>query len=191
MNSSKISSTSDQITPGITISLDGKVYRVESSVKVTVAKGTPFIKTKLRELMTDVVIEKNFKLNQPITEVSLVEHTLEFLYPEGKDYLFLDIETLRKVLVKPEILGDKIHYLKEAIQLKAMFYGDTIFSVELPQFLELMIVKTEANDKEALVANTSKKAVLETGARIDVPLFIEAGDVIKVDTHAGEYIQRV
>lgn len=184
--------TSNQITPGMTISLDGKIYRVESSVKVTVAKGTPFVKTKLRNLVTDEVIEKNFKLNQEIQEVSLVDHNLEFLYPEGKSYLFLDVENLEQVAVSAQVLGDKINYLKEGIQLKAMFYGETIFSVELPQFLELMVVKAEGAEEEALaVANTTKKAVLETGAKIDVPLFIEPGDIIKVDTHAGEYIQRV
>lgn len=176
----------------MTISLDGKVYRVESSVRVTVAKGTPFVKTKLRNLVTEEIIEKNFKLGQEIQEVSLVDHTLEFLYPEGKDYIFLDIENLEQVPVSAQVLGDKIHYLKEGIQLRAMFYGDTIFSVELPQFLELMVVKAESaeEDKHA-VSGTTKKAVLETGAKINVPLFIESGDIIKVDTHANEYIQRV
>ncbi|HSW72585.1 MAG TPA: elongation factor P [Chlamydiales bacterium] len=184
--------TSNQITPGMTISLDGKVYRVESSVRVTVAKGTPFVKTKLRNLVTDEIIEKNFKLGQEIAEVSLVDHTLEFLYPEGKEYIFLDIENLEQVPVSSQVLGDKIHYLKEGIQLKAMFYGNTIFSVELPQFLELMVVKVEAAEEDKMqVSNTTKKAVLETGAKLNVPLFIESGDIIKVDTHANEYIQRV
>ncbi len=183
--------TSNQITPGMTLSLDGKVYRVESSVRVTVAKGTPFVKTKLRNLVTDEVVEKNFKLGQEIQEVSLVDHTLEFLYPEGKEYIFLDIENLEQVSVSSQVLSDKINYLKEGIQLRAMFYGNTIFSVELPQFLELMVVKAEASDDAMAVANNTKKAVLETGAKINVPLFIETGDIIKVDTHANEYIQRV
>ncbi len=184
--------TSNQITPGMTISLEGKVYRVESSVKVTVAKGTPFIKTKLRNLVSDEVIEKNFKLGQEIIEVSLIDHNLEFLYPEGKEYVFLDVENLEQVSVSSQVLGDKINYLKEGTQMKAMFYGETIFSVELPQFLELMVVKAESSEDEKMaVGNTTKKAVLETGAKINVPLFIETGDIIKVDTHANEYIQRV
>ncbi|HSX26772.1 MAG TPA: elongation factor P [Chlamydiales bacterium] len=182
--------TANQITPGMTLNIDGKIFRVESSVKVTVAKGTPFVKTKLRNLITDEIIEKNFKVDQTVQEVSLVERTLEFLYPEGKEYLFLDIGNLEQVLVPASILADKVHFLKEGIQVKAMFYGDTIFAIELPQFLEIMVVKTEPGDSAARSSST-KKAVLETGAKLEVPLFIESGDVIKVDTQVNEYIQRV
>ena len=122
--------TANQITPGMTLNIDGKIFRVESSVKVTVAKGNPFVKTKLRNLVTEEVIERNFKLDQMIQEVSLIERSLEFLYPEGKEYLFLDVGNLENVLVPASILGDKVHFLKEWIQVKAMFYGDTIFSIE-------------------------------------------------------------
>jgi elongation factor P len=179
--------TANHITPGMTINIDGKIFRVESSVKVTVAKGTPFLKTKLRNLVDDTMSEKSFKLDQQVKEVSLAERNLEFLYPEGNQYLFLDIGNLEQVLVASQILSDKIHYLKEGIQVKAMFYGDSIFGVELPQFLEIMIVKTE----NVVPGATTKKGVLETGAKINVPLFIESGDVIKVDTQTNEYIQRV
>jgi elongation factor P len=180
--------TANQISPGMTLNIDGKIFRVESSVKVTVAKGTPFVKTKLRNLVNDETIEKNFKLDQAVQEVSLVERTLEFLYPEGKEYLFLDIGNLDQVQVPAHILGDKIHFLKEGIEVKAMFYGETIFAVELPQFLEIMVVKTESGPGSS---SGSKNAVLETGAKVSVPLFIESGDVIKVDTLVNEYIQRV
>lgn len=183
--------TSNQISPGTTLSLDGKIYRVETSVKVTVAKGVPFIKTKLKNLMSDEVIEKNFKLDQAIEEVTLSERRLEFLYLEGKDYLFLDIDQLDEVLVSANVVGDKVNYLKEGIQIKAMFYGETIFSIELPQFLELMIVKLEDIKSKVSVSSASKIAILETGAKVEVPLFIEVGDIIKVDTHLGEYVQRI
>ena len=179
--------TANQITPGMTLNLNKKIYRVESSVKVTVAKGTPFIKTKLRNLVDESLIEKNFKPDQAIDEVSLVEKSLDFLYPEGKEYLFLDVGTLDQVLVPSQILSEKVHYLKEGIPVKAMFYGESIFGVELPQFLEIMVVKAE----NPVPGATTKKAVLETGAKIEVPLFIESGDVVKVDTHTNEYIQRV
>lgn len=179
--------TANQITPGMTLNLEGKIFRVESSVKVTVPKGTPFVKTKLRNLITEETLEKSFKLDQIVQEVSLLERLLEFLYPEGKEYLFLDIGNLEQVLVPSVILGDKIHFLREGTQVKAMFYGETIFGVELPQFLEIMVVKTEA----ANPSGSTKKAVLETGAKLDVPLFVESGDIIKVDTQVNEYIQRV
>lgn len=181
---------SNQLMPGMTLLVDEKLYRVESSVKVTMARGQPFIKTRLRNLTTDEAIEKNFKIGQEVSEVSLQERRLEFLYLEDKSYLFLDIDNLDQVLVPLDIIGDKVHFLKEGVELLAAFYGETIFSVELPQFLELMVAKTESGEGIAL-ANSSKKAVLETGAVIVVPQFIESGDVIKVDTRNKEYIQRL
>ena len=183
--------TSNQLAPGMTLSVDGKIYRVESCVKVTVAKGVPFIKTKLKNLLSDEVIERNFKLNQPIQDVSLAERKLEYLYLEGKDYLFLDVGNLEQVLVPSSVIAEKVNFLKEGIELKAMFYGHSIFSVELPQFLELMVVKTEASESAVRVANAIKIAILETGAKVEVPMFIESGDIIKVDTQTSEYIQRV
>lgn len=181
--------TSNQLNPGMTISINNKLFRVESCVKVTVPKGTPFIKAKLKDLSTNDTVEKSFKLNQPIKDVSLIERKLEFLYPENDDYLFLDVVNLEQVLVPTPIVGHKINFLKEGIELKAFFYGDTIFAVELPQFLELMVAKTLTDD-EGGGAGT-KTAILETGAKIEVPPFIETGDIIKVDTKTEDYIQRV
>lgn len=182
---------SNNLTPGLTISINGKLFRVESSIKVTVPKGTPFIKVKLRDLTTQEIVEKNFKLNQSIKDVSLLERRLEYLYVEGKDYLFLDIGNLEQVLIPVQIVGNKVNYLKEGVELKASFYGDTIFAVELPQFLELMVAKTQGEKEDSSSPNGVKIAILETGAKIEVPPFIEAGDIIKVDTKTDEYIQRV
>ncbi|MBA3603042.1 MAG: elongation factor P [Parachlamydiaceae bacterium] len=178
---------SNQLTPGMTVSVGDKLYRVESSVKVTTPKGAPFIKTKLRELDTEKVIEKNFKLGQTVKDVALAEKKLEFLYLEGKDYLFLDIGNLEQVLVSPPIIANKAEYLREGVEIKASFYGDTIFSVELPQFLELMVAKIDGG----AVVNGTKIAVLETGAKIEVPSFIEVGDIVKIDTRTDEYVQRM
>lgn len=183
--------TSNHITPGMTISLSGKIYRVESSVKVTVAKGTPFIRTKLRDLATGDVIEKNFKLDQSVKDVSLTEKRLEFLYEEGDDSLFLDIGNLEHVMVPAEVIGNCAEFLKEGVEIKATFYGDAVYTVELPQFLELMIAKIEMKESKKGKSQDSKVAVLETGAHVEVPLFIETGDIIKVDTKTREYIQRV
>ena len=182
--------TNTQITPGMVISLKGELYRVDSSLKVT-AKGPAFIKTKLRNIITDEVIEKNFKPDQAVDEVFLDERELEFLYLEDKDYLFLDIKSLDNIPVPPSIIGQKVNFLKEGVQVKAVFYGDTVFSVELPQFLEIMISKTEESKEKITVSNSTKVATLETGAKIQVPLFVEVGDIIKVDTDTGEYIQRI
>ena len=181
--------TSNQLSPGMTVSLNNKLYRVESSVKVAVPKGAAFIKVKLKDLATNETIEKNFKPNQAIKDVSLAERRLEFLYPEKDQFLFLDVVNLEQVLVPSAVVSDKVNYLKEGVELKAFFYGDAIFAVELPQFLELMVVRTH-HEKGADGSDT-KIALLETGAELEIPPFIESGDIIKVDTRANEYIQRV
>lgn len=181
---------SNQITAGMIVSVSEKLYRVESAVKVTVPKGTPFIKAKLRDLASNKVVEKNFKPNQNIDDVSLVERPMEFLYLEGKDYLFLDTKSLEQVLIPTQVVGECVNFLKEGVELKASFYGDQVFAVELPQFLELMVAKLEGEEGRS-VGNASRVAVLETGAKVEVPPFIEVGDIIKVDTVSGDYIQRV
>ncbi|CCB86897.1 MULTISPECIES: elongation factor P [Parachlamydia] len=181
---------SNQITPGMILSISGKLYRVESSVKVTVPKGTPFIKTKLKDLATNQVVEKNFKIGQTVSDVPLTERHLEYLYLEGKNYLFLDIRNLDKILIPIAVIGSKVNYLKEGVDIKASFYGDTVFSVELPQFLELMVSNVE-NEKGKGANPGSRIAILETGASVQVPPFIDVGDIIKVDTKTDEYIQRV
>lgn len=181
---------SSQLTPGMTLSINDKLYRVESCVKVSVAKGTPFMKVKLRDFSTNALQEKNFKLNQTVNDVTLVERRLEFLYIEGKDYLFLDIGSLEQVLVPSHIIEEKVNYLREGVDVKAAFYGTTLYSVELPQFLELMVSKIEGGGGFAS-ANGTRICHLETGAKIEVPSFIEVGDIIKVDTKTDEYIQRM
>jgi elongation factor P len=182
---------SSQLTPGLTVKITNKLYRVESSVKVTVPKGSPFIKCKLRDLDTGSVVEKNFKPNQDIEEVQLTDRKLEFLYQEGKNYLFLDIGNLEQVQVPGAIIGSKVDYLKEGIELKAVAHSKTIFSIELPQFLELMVVGIDTGVESSRGNTNAKIAQLETGARIEVPPFVEVGDIIKVDTESEEYIQRV
>lgn len=177
--------TTNQLSPGMVLNIGGKLYRVESSVRVTVPKGAPFIKTKLKDMASGKVSERNFKLNQAVTDVALEDRNLEFLYLEGKNYLFLDLGNLEQVLVPQDVVANSAQYLKEGVQLKAFFYGDTVFTIELPQFLEIMVTKTEAGNAG------NKTAILETGARIEVPPFVESGDIIKVDTKTDEYIQRV
>lgn len=182
--------TSHHLAPGMTISVKNKLYRVESSLKVAVPKGAPFIKAKLKDLDTQKIVEMNFKPDQAIKEVSMSTKQLEYLYMEGKDYLFLDVAELEQVLIPHAVVGGKAHYLKEGIEVTASFFGDTICAIELPQFIEIMISKTE-QEKGKAKANSNKLATLETGAKIEVPSFIEAGDIIKVDTRLDEYIQRV
>jgi len=185
-----------QISAGMTLSIEGKdgdeIFRVESQpVPVTVAKGNPLLKVTLRNLKTDEVVEKKFKPDQTVQEVTQIERVLEFLYPEGNEYLFLDIWNLQKVPVPADVLTEVVHFLKEGTQITAKFFGSMIFTCELPQFLELMVVKTEGGDQSSSASST-KIAHLETGAKIAVPLFIESGDMLKVDTKTKDhFVQRI
>lgn len=184
---------SNQINPGMILKISGKLFRVESSVKVTVPKGTPFVKTKLRDLSNDSIIEKSFKLNQQVDDVALKERPLEFLYLEGNNYLFLDTTNLEQVLIPASIVGDNVNFLKEGVLLNAHYYGEEVYGIDLPQFLELMVSKLEGDqeEEEESAANVERMAILETGAKVKVPGFIEIGDIIKVDTKTCDYIQRV
>lgn len=181
--------TSNQLSAGMTITLNNKLYRVDTSVKVNVQKGNPFIKATLYDLNSHESVEKNFKMNQTLKEVALTEKKLEFLYLEGKDYLFLDLEELDQVLVPPDIVGKSASYLKEGGQVVASFFGEEIYAIDLPQFLELMVASAE--EPKAKGANGMKKATLETGATIKVPLSVGPGDVIRVDTKNNDFIQRL
>lgn len=183
--------SSNQISAGMIIKLKDKFYRVESSVKVTVPKAPPFMKTQLRDLSSNKLVEKSFKLNLQIEDVTLDTKPLEFLYLEGSNYLFLDTTNLEQVEIPSSIVGDNVNFLKEGTPLKASFYEESVFAVELPQFLELVVSKIEGEEDEAILTNATKTAILETGAKVEVPPFIEVGDIIKIDTGTGEYIQRV
>ena len=184
--------SSNHLASGMTISVNDKIYRVESSIKVNVPKGAPFIKASLRDLSSGSLVEKNFKVNQTIQDVGLKERNLEYLYLEGKDFLFLDLDELEQILVPNKVVGECSKFLKEGGRVTAHYHDDNIYAVEHPQFLELMVARTEElKGKKAQAANGDKLAILETGAEMNVPPFIEAGDVIKVDTKIHEYIQRV
>jgi elongation factor P len=191
MTTKNMATKSSQLVPGQVISDKGTTYRVESSIKVSMPKGVPFMKTQLKDLVSGKVVEKSFPLDQEVEVLSLAHRSLEFLYLEDKSYQFLDIDELEQVHVDMKVVGDKINFLKEGIQVKAEFYGSTVFEIELPQFLELMVVKIEEIESKVSISNVSKLAVVETGARVEVPLFIEVGDIIKVDTHLNEYVQRI
>ena len=179
------------LAPGMVIRISSKLFRVESAVKVTPPKGMAFVKAKLRDLTSGQTVERNFKPNQAVEDITLREHRLEFLYTEEGSYLFLDIDTLDQVLVAAAVVGEKASYLKEGVDVVGSFYGEECFAVDLPQFLELMVSKAEERKGGQAVTDRLKSAVLETGAQISVPPFVEVGDIVKVDTTTGEFVQRV
>ena len=182
-----------QITSGMILSIDQKLYCVESIHKSDGHDKGESITFKLRDFGTERTLEKSFQPSDQVKDVSLSERTLEFLYPEDEDYLFLDIETLDEVTITRAVIGPRIEYMKAGVQVRASAYSEAIVTIELPQFLELMVADVEDQFVEATIAGAvpSKSATLETGARLKVPSFVEIGDVIKIDTRAEEYIQRI
>ena len=180
-----------QLTVGMTIVLDEEYYRVESLSKVAVQKTMQLIRVKLRHVQTGKAIERNFKPAQKIDEASVEEHKLEYLYPHEEHFVFLDINTLDLVHVEKSIIGDAVLFLKEGTEVKATCVGSHVFTVELPQFLELMIASIAGTMKQTSGEGPMRKAKLESGAEIEVPPFVEVGDIVKVDTKSKEYIQRV
>ncbi len=181
----------NQLTPGLTISYGKNVYRVESCVKVSLPKGASFIKVKVRDLGTGEISEKNFKPTQEVEEVALQESRLEYLYPEDDCFIFLNVNTLDQVSVPDDIIGEKQNYLREGVEVRASSCGLTVLGVDLPQFLELTVSSVEGATGPNKISSGVRLARLETGAVLEVPPFIEPGDVIKVDTQSKEYIQRV
>ncbi|EPP36646.1 Elongation factor P [Chlamydia avium] len=182
---------SNQLSVGMFISTKDGLYKVVSVSKVTGAKGESFIKAVLKSPDSDDTIERNFKVGQEIKEAQFESRNLEYLYIEGDHCLFLDLGNYEKVYVPKEIMKDNFLFLKAGITVSAMVYDGTVFSIELPHFLELMVSKTDFPGDSLLISGGTKKALLETGIEIAVPPFVEIGDVIKIDTRTCEYIQRV
>lgn len=179
-----------QLNAGMTIALNGNYYRVESAAKVSVQKTLPLVRVKLHNVLSDEVIEKTFKPSQKLEEITISDHKLEYLYPQEKQYVFLDINTLDLITVSKEIIGDAVLFLKEGTEVKATCFGASIFSIELPQFLELMVASA-GSIKKTSHDGATRLIKLESGAELEVPSFVEAGDIVKVDTKNKEYIQRV
>lgn len=181
-----------QLTSGSFVQLDKGVYRVEGVHKTSTKVDSP-IKLGLRDLKTDKSLEKEISANQEIKEVKLDQRNLEFLYQEKSDFLFLDTDKLDQHLIDKLIVGSKSLFLKEGVDVIAFFYEGKVVGLELPQFLELMVedVAEEGSEEENFSTHSTKTVILETGAKMQVPQFIEVGDVIKVDTKSQEYIQRV
>ena len=186
--------TAAHLAPGMMIKLsDDQIYRVDAAVRVALAKGVAVIKVTLKHVASGDIAERNFKPEQEVEEVKLAEKKFEYLYADQGKHLFLDIQELDLLHVQPQVIGEKVNYLKEGIEVVAHLYDDLIYSVELPQFLELMVVKVEEKRQNASASITQHEnmALLETGMRVGVPSYVGSGDVIKVDTLTDQFVQRV
>ncbi len=183
--------TTSDFRNGLTILLDGEIWTIVEFLHVNPGKGTAFVRTKLKNLKTGRVIDRTFRSGEKVEDVRIERKTMQYLYQSEGQYVFMDTETYEQVPISEEMLGDKRLFLKEGQEVEVLFHGETPVGVELPFFVELAVAKTEPGVRGDTASGGSKPATLETGAVIQVPLFINEGDVLKVDTRTGEYIERV
>lgn len=182
-------STNDFRT-GLTIELDGDVYQVIEFLHVKPGKGSPFVRSKLRNLRTGAVIDRTFSAGEKVPRAHLDRRSAQYLYSDGTDYYFMDMENFEQIVLGPAELEDGVKYLKENMEISILTYQDKVLGVELPHTVELQVVETTPGVRGDTAAGASKPAKLETGLVVQVPLFVEEGDVIQVDTRSGKYLKR-
>lgn len=154
-------------------------------------KGGAFVRTKLRNIKTKAVIERTFRAGERVNEVRLERKTYEYLYNDGSFYVFMNSETFEQIQLEGDFIGEEVKFLSENTECGILFHGDTPIEAEIPVNMELEIIQTDPGFKGNTAQNATKPATLSTGAVINVPLFIETGNIVKVNTQKGTYVERV
>lgn len=185
-----MASTSD-FRPGMVIRWNNDLYTIVEFQHVNPGNWRAFVRTKLKNLKTGRVLENRFRSGESIDAVRVERKTFQFLYREGADFVVMDNETYEQLNIAPEVIGEGEKYLKENTNIDILFDGTVILAIEIPIFVNLQVVETEPGAKGDTVSNVLKPAKLETGASVMVPLFVEEGTMIKVDTRTGQYVERV
>lgn len=175
---------------GMAIRHNGEIWIVTEFQHVKPGKGQAFIRTKLKQLKTGKVVDNTFRLSATIEEVRLEEKEMQFLYAAGEELCFMDNETYDQMSLPKEMLGSQLDFLKEGNSVSVQFLEGAPVRASLPMFIELKVTEAPPGVKGDTVSNLQKQVTLETGAEIQVPLFIKEGDVLKIDTRDGRYIER-
>ena len=175
---------------GVTFEMDGNVVSIVEFQHVKPGKGAAFVRTKIKNVITGAVVEKTFNPNDKYPTAFIDRRDMEYLYTDGDLYYFMDNETYEQLPINADKLGDSFKFVKENTDVKILSYKGNVFGVEPPFFVELEVTQTDPGFKGDTATNATKPAILETGAEIKVPLFIEEGDKIKIDTRTGEYMER-
>ena len=175
---------------GVTFDVDGNVFQIIEFQHVKPGKGAAFVRTKIRNVITGAVTEKTFNPTEKFPTAFIERKEMQYLYNDGDLYYFMDNETYENTPINADKLGDNFKFAKENTDVKVLSYKGVVFGVELPFFMELQVTQTDPGFKGDTATNATKPAILETGAEIRVPLFIEEGDKIRVDTRTGEYMER-
>ena len=175
---------------GITFDMDGQVMQVIEFQHVKPGKGAAFVRTKLRNVITGAVVEKTFSPTDKYNDARIDRKDMQYLYNDGDLYYFMDLDSYEQVPIGKDLIGDNFKFVKEEMICKICSYKGKVFAVEPPTFVELEITETEPGVKGDTATNATKPATVETGAEIRVPLFINQGDRIRIDTRTGEYMER-
>ena len=176
---------------GITIEYEGNVYQIMEFQHVKPGKGAAFVRTKLKNIINGGVVEKTFRPTEKCPQARIDRKDMQYLYADGDLYNFMDTETYDQVALNSETIGDALKFVKENEMVKICSYNGNVFAIEPPLFVELEITETEPGFKGDTATGATKPAIVETGAKVMVPLFVENGEVIKIDTRTGEYLSRV
>ena len=176
---------------GITIELEGNVFQIIEFQHVKPGKGAAFVRTKLKNIKSGGVVEKTFRPTEKFPQARIDRKDMQYLYADGDMYNFMDTETYEQIALTAEEIGDALKFVKENEMVKMCSHNGSVFAVEPPLFVELEITETEPGFKGDTATGANKPAIVETGAQVNVPLFVEIGDKIKIDTRTGEYLGRV
>jgi elongation factor P len=176
---------------GVTFEMDGNVLQIVEFQHVKPGKGAAFVRTKVRNVITGAVLEKTFSPSDKFPTAFVERKDMQYLYSDGSLYYFMDMESYEQIPIDESKLGDSFKFVKENMEVKVLSYKGNVFGVEPPFFVELEVVETDPGFKGDTATNATKPAKLETGAEIKVPLFIEQGDILRIDTRTGEYMERV
>jgi len=176
---------------GAKIELDGEPFIIIEFQHVKPGKGAAFVRTKIKSLTSGRVIDKTFRSGEKVETPNLEEKKMQYLYNDGNEYHFMDTESYEQTSLTAGQLGDGKDWLKENMEIEVLYHNGQPIGVEVPMFVELQIVQTDPGIKGDTASGGNKPATLETGAVVKVPLYMEEGEVIKIDTRTGEYIERV
>jgi elongation factor P len=179
-----------EIRKGVTFEFEGNVYRVVDFMHVKPGKGSAFVRTTLKNVMTSKNLERTFNPNEKLEEAQVTVEEMQYLYADGDMYVFMNTETYEQKELTKEQIEDTLPYLQDNMLVKVLSYKGTIFGVEPPTFVELEVTYTEPGIKGSTATGTTKPATVETGASFQVPIFVEIGDRIRIDTRTGSYMER-
>ena len=176
---------------GVTIEFENNIYQIIEFQHVKPGKGAAFVRTKLKNIISGGVVEKTFRPTEKCPQARIDRKDMQYLFADGDTYNFMDMETYDQIALSADAIGDALKFVKENEVCKVCSHNGNVFSVEPPTFVELAITDTEPGFKGDTATGATKPATVETGAKVYVPLFVEIGDVIKIDTRTGEYLSRV